>query len=78
VQFAAQVGQRLGIGGLGPEQPGDALPALGEPAWPTRKATRTTARDDRVRTVPVPSSVIADSPRRDTCNMSRWPPDTSG
>jgi hypothetical protein len=31
VQLAAQVGQRLPIGGLGPEQAGDPLPGLGRP-----------------------------------------------
>jgi len=31
VQFAAQVGQRLGIGGFGPEQAGDPRPDLRGP-----------------------------------------------
>jgi len=31
VQFAAQVGQRLRMGGLGPQQAGDPLPGLRGP-----------------------------------------------
>src|SRR5215467_16391826 len=47
-----------------------------DPAWLTRKATRTTVRDDRARTPPGRSSVIACSPKRDTCSIWTRPPVT--
>lgn len=78
VQLAAQVGQRLCVGRVPPERFGDALPGLGSPAWATRKATSATVRGDRVRTMPVAPSVIACSPKRETCSISSWPPEISG
>ena len=59
----------------GQKQPAMRCRGCGDPACMTRKATRTSARDDRARTLPARSSVIACSPNTDTRSMRTWPPD---
>ena len=73
VQFAAQVGQGLRVSRVRPEQAGDPLPGLGDPAWTAKKATRATARDESAR-APVLAPVMVCSPRSDTLNTSTRSP----
>jgi hypothetical protein len=68
VRLAAQVGERLRVGGVRPEHAGEVLAGLRQARVRGEERDQATERDDRVRTAPDPSSVTACSPRSDTRN----------
>ncbi|MDN5795123.1 MAG: hypothetical protein L0H79_05150 [Intrasporangium sp.] len=69
VQLAAQVGERLLIGGVRPERGGDALAGLRSSDVTASSATDSRLREDCARTAPAPSLIIC-SPRSLTCSKA--------